>query len=160
MNTFPSVACSDPPEVPRPGRQTIPQPDKDRTPTTPKRSLHILCIDDDALILEITKNCLTHFEHRVRVASGGKYGIELFCTAILESEPYDVVITDLGMPDMNGYQVARTIKTESPTTPIVMMTGGGTIREEAGDRVSAVNVVIGKPPRMKELNEMLLRLVG
>lgn len=160
MNTSPRVTCSDPPEISRPGPQTIPPADGDRAPTTPKRSLHILCIDDDALILEVTKNSLTHFEHRVRVASGGKHAIELFSTAILEKEPYDVVITDLGMPDMNGYQVARTIKDESPKTPIVMMTGGGTIKAEAGERASAVNVVIGKPPRMQQLNDMLLRLVG
>ncbi len=160
MNTSPRVTCSDPPDVSRPGPKTIPPADRDQAPTPPKRSLHILCIDDDALILEVTKNCLTHFEHRVRVASGGQNGVDLFNTAILKREPYDVVITDLGMPDMNGYQVARTIKDESPQTPIVMMTGGGTVKEADGERASAVNVVIGKPPRMQELNDLLLRLVG
>jgi len=158
MNISPGVTCSNPPEVSRSGPQTINRADTDKVPTTPKRSLHILCIDDDALILEVTKNCLTHFEHRVRVASSGKHGIELFCTAILKSEPYDVVITDLGMPDMNGYQVARTIRDESPKTPIVIMTGGVTIMNEDGGRASAVNVMIGKPPRMQELNNLLLRL--
>src|SRR5208283_5331110 len=107
----------DPLGVSRHGPQTINQAGRDKAPTTPKRSLHILCIDDDEQILEMMKDCFTLYEHRVRVASGGKYGMELFRTAMLKSDPYEVVITDLGMPDIDGYHVARTIKAESPKTP-------------------------------------------
>ena len=153
-NTLP-----DPPEVSRHGPQTIHQAGGDKAPTTPKRSLHILCIDDDEQILEMMKDCLTHYEHRVRVASGGKYGIELFHTAMLKSEPYEVVITDLGMPDMDGYQVARTIKADYPNTPIIMMTGRGTMAKEGGEMASAVDAVVGKPPHIGELNDLLLRIV-
>ena len=52
------------------------------------------------------------------VASGGKQGMELFRTAVLKKQPYEVVITDLGMPDIDGHHVARTIKAESPTYPL------------------------------------------
>jgi CheY-like chemotaxis protein len=158
MNTSPRVARSNLPEVSRPGSQTVPLAGRDKAPITPKRSLHILCIDDDALILEVTKNCLTYFEHRVRVACGGEYGMKLFCTAILKSEPYDAVITDLRMPDMNGYEVARMIKAESPKTPVIMMTGEDKLTEEAGHTVPAVDVMVAKPPHMRELNELLLRV--
>ena len=153
-------ARSNPPEVSRPGPQTINQAGGDKASTGPKRSLHILCIDDDEQILEMMKDCLTHFEHRVRVASGGKYGMELFRTAMLKNQPYEVVITDLGMPKMDGHQVARTIKAESPNTPIIMMTGWGTIMREEGETASEVDAVIGKPPRMKELNDLLLRVTA
>jgi len=158
MNTSPLVACPDPPNVSRPGLQTIRQAGRDKTPNILKRSLHILCIDDDALILEVTKDCLTHFEHRVRVASGGKYGMELFCTAILKSEPYDAVITDLRMPDMDGYEVARMIKAESPSTPVIMMTGEDKFTEADEAMAPAVDVMVGKPPQMRKLNELLLRV--
>lgn len=158
MTTSPLLACSEPPEVSRPCPQTIPQAGRDKSPTTLKRSLYILCIDDDALILEVTKDCLTYFEHRVRVACGGKHGIELFCTAILKSEPYDAVITDLCMPDMDGWQVARMIKAESPDTPVIMMTGNDTLTEEDTAMAPAVDVVVSKPPHMRKLNELLLRV--
>jgi CheY-like chemotaxis protein len=129
-------------------------------PAIQKRSLQILCIDDDEQILEMMKACLGHHGHRVRVASGGKYGIELFCTAILKSEPYDVVITDLGMPDLDGYQVAWAIKIESPQTPIVMLTAwGANVRNDVAIS-STVNAVVSKPPQMQELNELLLRMTG
>ena len=78
-------------------------------------------------------DCLTHFKHRVMVASGGKQGLELFRTATLKNQPYEVVITDLGMPDIDGRRVARTIKAESPNTPIIMMTGWGAMMKEDGE---------------------------
>ena len=166
MNTSPLFVHSElrrdtlpaPPEASRPGPQTINQAGGDKTPTRPKRSLHILCIDDDEQILEMMKDCLTHYEHRVRVASGGKYGMELFRTAMLKSEPYEVVITNLGMPDIDGYHVARTIKAESPKTPIIMMTGDGTIAKEGGKLSAAVDAVVGKPVHIQELNNLLLRI--
>jgi CheY-like chemotaxis protein len=123
------------------------------------RSLHILCIDDDEQILEMMKACLTHYGHRVRVASGGKYGIELFCTAILKSEPYDVVITDLGMPDIDGSQVAWAIKIESPNTPIILLTAWGATVKNDPAITSTVDAVLSKPPQLQELNDLLLRLV-
>jgi CheY-like chemotaxis protein len=151
---------SNPPGLSRPGSQTAGQPGGDKTPSPPLRSLHILCIDDDEQILESMKNSLTYFGHQVRVASGGKYGIELFCTAILKSEPFDVVITDLGMPDVTGCEVAQAIKAESPKTPVIMLTGQAAISSEGGAKVAAVDIVVCKPPRIKELNDLLLRLAG
>ena len=94
------------------------------------------------------------------VASGGKQGMELFRTAMLKNQPYEVVITDLGMPEMDGHQVARTIKAESPNTPVIMMTGWGTIMKEDGETAPEVDAVIGKPPRMQELNDLLLRVTA
>jgi DNA-binding response OmpR family regulator len=122
------------------------------------RSVHILCIDDDAHVRELLNNCLTHYNHRVMVASGGKRGLELFRTAALESQPYDLVITDLGMPDMDGQRVARTIKAESPNTPVIMMTGWGTFMDDEEGTALPVDAVVSKPTRMQELNDLVLRI--
>jgi CheY-like chemotaxis protein len=148
------VLCDPLPDDSRAIPQTISPAGAPQAPTAPQRSLRVLCVDDDESILEMMKDCLAHFGHQVKVASGGKYGIELFCTAILKSEPYDVVITDLGMPDVNGHQVARSIKAESPDTPVIIMTGEGAAGMEGG----AVDVVVCKPPCIQELNDLLLRL--
>jgi DNA-binding response OmpR family regulator len=135
------------------GRSALPQFKRNR-------SLHILCIDDDALVREIMTRCLTRFEHRVTVASGGKQGLELFRTATLENQPYEVVITDLGMPDVNGQCVARAIKAESPQTPVIMMTGWGAIMDEEKEADLQVDAVVGKPPCMRELNDLVLRITA
>ena len=133
------------------GRASLP-------PTKQKRSLHILCIDDDEKVRLLLNDCLTHFNHRVTVASGGKLGVELFRTAMREKQPYEVVITDLGMPEIDGHHVARTIKAESPKTPVIMITGWGTIMKEDGESTPEVDAVVGKPPNMQELNDLLLRM--
>ena len=124
------------------------------------RSLRILCIDDESQMQELLKHCLTTLDHQVTTASGGKQGVEMFRTAILQKQPYEMVITDLGMPDIDGHQVARTIKAESPATPIVMMTGWGTMMKEDGETAPEVDAVVGKPPRIQELNNLILQLTA
>ena len=146
------------PEVSRPGRQTIRRAGRDMTQTKPQRSLYILFIDDEPQIREFMTVCLAQFEHRVMVASGGKQGLEMFRTAMLKNQPFEMVITDLGMPEVDGRVVARTIRAESPNTPIILMTGWGVMMKEDGETVPDVDVVVNKPPRMHELNDLLLRM--
>jgi CheY-like chemotaxis protein len=126
----------------------------------PKRSLRVLCIDDERVVLESMKACLVYLEHQVKVAYSGRSGVELFCAARMTNEPYDVVITDLNMPDIDGFEVARQIKAKSPDTPIIIMSGLGAIATEVGLRPSEVEAVINKPPRLQQLNDLLLRLAG
>jgi CheY-like chemotaxis protein/anti-sigma regulatory factor (Ser/Thr protein kinase) len=124
------------------------------------RSLRILCIDDESQMQELLKHCLTTLDHQVTTASGGKQGVEMFRAAALQKQPYQMVITDLGMPDIDGHQVAKTIKAESPRTPIVMMTGWGTMMKEDGETAPEVDAVVGKPPRIQELNSLILQLTA
>lgn len=160
MNESPIVADSERPEVSRPGPQTINPADGNIAQTKPKRSLYVLFIDDDPQVRELVPVCLAQFEHRVVVATGGKEGIELFRAAALKNQPYEIVVTDLGMPDVDGRQVARTIKAESPRTPIILLTGWGAMMKEDGETVPGIDVVVNKPARMHELNELLLRMAN
>ena len=123
-----------------------------------KRSLRLLCIDDDEQILETMQVCLGHLGHQVKVASGGKRGIEVFCTAILKSEPYDVVITDMSMPDVNGLEVAQAIKAESAKTPVILLSGAAGSTRDAEIPSTSVDAVINKPASLRQLNELLLRV--
>jgi CheY-like chemotaxis protein len=126
----------------------------------PDRSLHILCIDDEEANCQLLTDSLTCFNHRVVTAFSGDQGIELFRAARLKNEPFEAVITDLGMPNMDGHELARAIKAESPRTPIIMMTGWGTMMKEDGETVPEVDALVGKPPQIQELNELLLRVAG
>ena len=60
------------------------------------------------------------------------------------------------MPKMDGHQLARAIKAESPLTPIIMMTGWGAMMKEDGEVVPEVDALVGKPPKIQELNDLLL----
>ena len=126
--------------------------------TAMQRSLRILCIDDEETIRRILRDCLTSFNHRVTVASNGNEGLDLFNEAAQDHHPFDAVITDLGMSGIDGLHIAKAVKRNSPGVPVIMLTGWGTMMKQDRENVPEVDALMGKPPRIKELNELLLRL--
>ena len=127
--------------------------------TNAPRSLSILCIDDDPKIQQLLKDCLTSLHHRVSIASGGQQGVDMFQTALRKNEPFETVITDLGMPGIDGHRVARAIKADSPHTPVIMLTGWGDTLNDNGETAPEVDALLSKPPHIQELNNLLLKLV-
>jgi signal transduction histidine kinase/CheY-like chemotaxis protein/HAMP domain-containing protein len=122
--------------------------------------LNILCIDDEPLLRELLREILERDGHSVSVADGGQSGVDEFRSAANGKRPFDVVLTDLGMPYFDGRQVVKVIKEESPATPIIMLTGWGSFMKEDGDMPEAVSGILTKPPRSNELREMLRRVGG
>jgi signal transduction histidine kinase/FixJ family two-component response regulator len=131
------------------------EPEEERT--TPADPLRILCIDDEPLLRELIKEILERDGHSVEVSDSGQSGLDEFRVALERGRPFDVVITDLGMPYLDGRQVAKTIKQESPSTPVIMLTGWGAFMKEDGNAPEQVDGIISKPPRSRELREMLSR---
>jgi signal transduction histidine kinase/ActR/RegA family two-component response regulator len=124
--------------------------------TVPSR--RILCIDDEPMLRELVKEILEFQQHRVATADGGQAGLDAFQAARTRGEPFDIVITDLGMPHVDGRQVAQAIKSDSPDTPIIMLTGWGTMLKEEGNIPPQVDIVISKPPKLSDLMDALARL--
>jgi signal transduction histidine kinase/HAMP domain-containing protein/ActR/RegA family two-component response regulator len=122
------------------------------------RPLKILCIDDEPLLRELIKELLERDGHNVQVSDNGQSGLDEFRFAREQKKPFDVVITDLGMPYLDGRQVARAVKQESPSTPVVMLTGWGTFMKEDGSTPEQVDAILSKPPRSRELRDMLSRI--
>ena len=125
-----------------------------------RMSLHILCIDDEPLLRGVMKEILEAEGHTVDLADNGQSGVERFRGATESDNPFSVVITDLGMPQLNGNQVAQIVKRESPRTPVIMLTGWGTMINAEESASADVDGVLSKPPRIQELRELLNRLVG
>jgi CheY-like chemotaxis protein len=128
------------------------------TPAPPARSLRVLLIDDDPSLVESLRSALVDEGHKVTTANGGQAGIEAFRAAFATRMPYDIVITDLAMPDVDGRQVVASLRATSPATPIVLLTGW---RHQLADRVERplqVDRLLGKPPRIRELREALAEL--
>jgi signal transduction histidine kinase/CheY-like chemotaxis protein len=135
--------------------ETVPPPAVE----APKpRSLSLLCIDDEPKVRQLMEDCLSQLGHEVTLANGGKQGVELFQSAHLTEARYEAVITDLGMPDFDGNKVAEAIKAISPTTPIIMMTGWGSLMKAAGEKAPGIDALVSKPPRIAEINKLLLQL--
>jgi CheY-like chemotaxis protein len=93
----------------------------------------VLCIDDNQDVLECEKAFLETFGYTVLTAPSGGKGLEL---ASIHS--VDVVILDYFMPEMNGQEVAIEMRRLRPQAPIIMLSGGVDVPEQALKWVDAV----------------------
>ncbi len=105
-----------------------------------------LIVDDDPEVRDMIRDVLANAGHRVVLAVDGADGVEKF-----KAEIFDVVITDLAMPRLNGLQLARVCKTLNPAVPIVMLTGWGVLLTEEELAEHGVDEVLSKPVRMDQL---------
>jgi PAS domain S-box-containing protein len=115
----------------------------------------ILIIDDDPLLLRSLQDALESDGHQVVAANGGQAGINTFVESHAEGRPFPVVITDLGMPNVDGRKVASTIKAAVPATLLLMLTGWGRRLVAEGDIPPGVDEVLSKPPKLIDLRNAL-----
>ena len=129
------------------------------TPQVPMR-LRLLVVDDDPLIIKSLRDTLELEGHVVVTANGGQEGVAKFREAQSKNEPFAAVITDLGMPYVDGRQVAAAVKGASPATPVIMLTGWGQRLVAEGDIPLHVDRVLSKPAKLRELREALAQCVS
>jgi signal transduction histidine kinase len=127
-------------------------------PALPSRTLRILLVDDDPMLLSSLQDILREDGHVVVPTNGGQTGINAFTTACERSEPFDLVITDLGMPYVDGRKVAAAVKALSPATPVVLLTGWGQRFIAARETPPHVDKVLSKPPKLSELRATFVEL--
>jgi len=106
----------------------------------------ILVIDDEAEIVEIVKDVLSAEGHEVATALNGHAGL-----STAGSGGFDVVFTDLGMPDMTGWEVAERVRQLSPQSAVVLVTGWGATLDQDEVRRHGVEAVLNKPFEIDEL---------
>jgi signal transduction histidine kinase/ActR/RegA family two-component response regulator len=129
-------------------------------PPTRVTPMRILIIDDDPVLLRSLHDALKTDGHTVTASDGGQNGIDAFRREFEGDRPFALVITDLGMPSVDGRKVASAIKAISPTTPLVMLTGWGQRMIDEGDLPSYVDRVLAKPPRLSDLRLALAELTS
>jgi signal transduction histidine kinase/ActR/RegA family two-component response regulator len=127
------------------------------TPVLTQR-LRILLVDDDPLLIKSLQDTLQEDGHLITVTHGGQEGIDTFASALKRGEPFDIVVTDLGMPHVDGRKVAASIRALSASTPIILLTGWGQRMIAANDTPPHVSKVLAKPPRLNELRAALAEL--
>jgi CheY-like chemotaxis protein len=125
----------------------------------PEGPLRILLVDDDPLLLRSLRDALELDEHQVITAEGGQAGIDAFAAELRGGRKVDAVITDLGMPYVDGRKVATSIRTIDAHVPIIMLTGWGHRLIATDDRPEHVDRVLSKPPKMADLRGTLAELV-
>jgi CheY-like chemotaxis protein len=103
-------------------------------------------VDDQAQVREVLRDILTVAGHQAVLESDGADAIARF-----RAEPFDLVLVDLAMPGLNGFQVARAIKEYDPIVPILMITGWGVELSPEELETHGVDRVLSKPLRLDDV---------
>jgi PAS domain S-box-containing protein len=111
------------------------------------RQARILVIDDEEVVRSVLSRTLANVNHQVTLAANGEKGVQLF-----KEGKFDLVLTDLGMPGMSGWEVCKMIKKISPDTPVGMITGWGAEMSESKMDEYGLDFLISKP---FDLNQVL-----
>ena len=115
----------------------------------------ILVVDDDRAIRDILSAALSFMGFSVAVARSGNEGLDLFL-----KDRFDLVLTDLRMPGMDGWDLAFHVKDRAPNTPVVLITGQQKEEVMESDKRDRVDFVMFKPFELKEMQKTVHRMLG
>ncbi len=105
--------------LPVAGDAVADKPPTIETAAPPVNGLRVLIVDDDSLVLTSTRLLIEDLGHQVLCASSGAQALELY----ERNQDFDLVITDMAMPQMDGAQLAKLLRDRQPTLPIILATG-------------------------------------
>lgn len=114
--------------------------------------LSILVIDDEAYVRETLAEMLEAMNHQVVGVASGQLALQK-----LASRDFDLVFTDLAMPEMDGWETAREIRKRWPGINIVMVTGYGPGARPPRGEENLIDAIIGKPFDFSQVSEKVMR---
>jgi CheY-like chemotaxis protein len=133
----------------------IPAEKNPRPIPVPVRKKQVLVVDDNKAVLDVLSRMVALLGYDVTVARNGLEGGTLFITG-----SYDLVITDLQMPLMNGWELSRLVKERCPKTPVIVVTGLSNLNHRENANMNCVDAMIPKPFRLEELDRTLQRFLN
>ncbi|HEX3142457.1 MAG TPA: PAS domain S-box protein [Pyrinomonadaceae bacterium] len=121
--------------------------------TASMKPLSILVIDDEEFVRETLGEILAALTHEVQTVDSGRAALEKIATS-----QFDVVFTDLAMPEMDGWETARAIRKTNPNLPVVLVTGYGATAEAPAGEQNLVDAIIGKPFAFDQVTAVLAKV--
>lgn len=122
--------------------------EKIKEATENKKSLRILWVDDDILITEVAQILVEEIGHECTIANSGKEALEF-----LNNNTYDIVFTDIGMPEMNGWELADIIKNKFEDNLKIIAVTGWDINQKNKDK-NSFDFVMQKPFDLENLKKI------
>jgi CheY-like chemotaxis protein len=123
-------------------------------PTTPP---HILLIDDDCSILSMVGEALVHYGIKVHPFAEGRRALRLLEDP--DSPQFDLVITDINMDGMDGFDVINRVKSSRPNLPVILMTGEASLDFAIRAMRMGASNLFQKPLVLKDLVNSVFHLV-
>jgi len=128
--------------------------EKPREPVAAGKPAKVLLIDDNVEMVKALSRILEHGGHRVDAFTDPEQGIDAFSKG-----DYDIIMTDIGMPDISGWDVAGRIKQLDPQAVIVFITGWGVQLDQENVATAGVKGVINKPISKDEVFDVINSLL-
>jgi signal transduction histidine kinase len=124
------------------------------SPTLPRRALRILLVDDEEEVRNALAEMLATRGHTVITAGGGAEALRR-----LEEDPaFDLLLTDLVMPSMTGWELAGAARARRPRLAVGVVTGWGDVPEATSGSRASVDFVLSKPVTLEALDDVVGRL--
>ncbi|MBA3470901.1 MAG: response regulator, partial [Herpetosiphonaceae bacterium] len=122
---------------------------------TRPQSQSILVVDDELSVRQVVARVLTHDKHTVSVATSAEEALDL-----LRKQTFHIIISDLGMPGMNGWDLLAQARELYPEIATVLMTGWGFQYDTMNAQGRGVDLVLPKPFEMQDLRKAIADLSG
>ena len=106
----------------------------------------VLVVEDEAAVRTFVARALAHTGHEVETANDGLAGL-----ARLNAEPFDLMITDIVMPGLDGIELALKVAKEQPDMAILLMSGYAMERQRAHNLDALIHQVIAKPFSLQQI---------
>lgn len=117
------------------------------------RGRRILVVDDDKSMLGLYEDFFSFTQNDITVCQSGREALEK-----VRREKFDIVLADLAMPEVSGFEIARAVKTVNPHTPVVLVTAFSNEELERTYRNRGFDALVTKPFEAKELLRTLAEL--
>ncbi len=114
----------------------------------------VLLVDDDKEILRLLRDMIRMSGHKVFATSDAEEALEL-----IENKEFDLVFSDMGMPVVSGWEIAKKVKDRSPLVPVILITGWGTQYEEEDLTRQCIDLVLSKPLGYEKLKVVLQKFL-
>jgi signal transduction histidine kinase/DNA-binding response OmpR family regulator len=126
------------------------------------RGVKVLVVDDNRTNCRILEGMLTRWQMKPTSVNGGAAALAQLSAAREEGEPYNLILTDMHMPDMDGFALVEQIRhrPELATATIMMLTSAGHRGDAARCQELGVSAYLLKPIRQSELREAVARVLG
>lgn len=120
------------------------------TAREPSKTLKVLAVDDESWTLNLLKMYIEKEGHQLITATNGREALDC-----LKDSSFDLVITDMAMPVMNGMELASKIKSQPNPPPIIMLTGFGDLMKAGNETPSAVDILVTKPATINDIRDAI-----
>ncbi len=115
----------------------------------------ILVVDDQESMRVLLQDMLEAIGYEVTLAEGGEQAL-----GILRESNFDLVLSDLNMPGMDGTALLRSVKSSAPDLPVVIITGYGTFHTEKRVMREGADRYISKPCTLSKIDKTLAAVFG